>query len=113
MLGNLQSKRDWGSAEDYVLAMWLMLRQDDPGDYIIATGRQWSIADLLEVAFGYVNLDWHDHVTTSEEYCRPSDVCSLCGNAAKAAEDFDWRPEKKFADMIHEMVDHDRSLVAR
>jgi GDPmannose 4,6-dehydratase len=107
VLGNLDARRDWGYAKDYVQAMWLMLQQDKPDDYVIATGESHSVRDLLDVCFGYLNLDWHDHVEISQFYFRPSEVEHLMGDASKAARELGWRPTVNFEQLIRIMVDAD------
>ena len=107
VLGNLDARRDWGYAKDYVQAMWLMLQQDKPDDYVIATGESHSVRDLLDVCFGYLNLDWHDHVEISPFYFRPSEVEHLMGDASKAARELGWRPTVNFEQLIRIMVDAD------
>jgi GDPmannose 4,6-dehydratase len=106
-LGNLDSKRDWGHARDYVEAMWMMLQQDKPDDYVIATGVQWSVRQLAETAFGMAGLDWQDYVQVDEAYFRPAEVPDLCGDASKARQVLGWRPRTTFRDMIREMLEHD------
>ncbi|HEV2013399.1 MAG TPA: GDP-mannose 4,6-dehydratase [Candidatus Dormibacteraeota bacterium] len=106
-LGNLEAKRDWGHAKDYVQAMWLMLQQDKPDDYVIATGLQWSIRQLAELAFGQVGLDWHEHVEVDKAYFRPAEVPDLRGDPAKARANLGWRPTITFAEMIREMLEFD------
>jgi GDPmannose 4,6-dehydratase len=106
-LGNLESKRDWGHAKDYVQAMWLMLQQDKPDDYVIATGVQWTIRQLAELAFGLVGLDWQDHVEVDKAYFRPADVPDLRGDASKARARLGWRPTIAFPEMIREMLESD------
>ena len=106
-LGNLDAKRDWGHARDYVQAMWLMLQQDKPDDYVIATGVQWSIRQLVELAFGLVGLDWQDYVEVDKAYFRPAEVPDLRGDPAKARAKLGWRPKITFAEMIREMLEFD------
>jgi len=106
-LGNLESKRDWGHARDYVEAMWLMLQQEKPDDYVIATGVQWSIRQLVELAFGLVGLDWQEHVEVDQAYFRPAEVPDLRGDASKARLKLGWRPKITFPEMIREMLEHD------
>jgi GDPmannose 4,6-dehydratase len=107
VLGNLDARRDWGYAKDYVQAMWLMLQQDKPDDYVIATGESHSVRDFLDVCFGYLNLDWHDHVEISPSYFRPAEVEHLMGDASKAARELGWRPTVNFEQLIKIMVDAD------
>ena len=90
-LGNLDARRDWGHARDYVRAMWTMLQQDKPGDYVVATGRSASIRDLCDLAFSIVGLNWQDHVRTDPKALRPAEVDYLCGDARKAQEALGWQ----------------------
>ncbi|HEY8737648.1 MAG TPA: GDP-mannose 4,6-dehydratase [Candidatus Dormibacteraeota bacterium] len=106
-LGNLDSKRDWGYAPDYVEAMWLMLQQEKPEDYVIATGKQWSVKQLAEVAFGLVGLEWRKYVEVDQAYLRPAEVPDLCGDSSKARAALGWSPKTGFEDMIREMLEHD------
>jgi GDPmannose 4,6-dehydratase len=106
-LGNLDARRDWGFAPDYVRAMWLMLQQAKPDDYVVATGVTRSVRELVEVAFGYAGLDWRKHVVTDPKFVRPAEVDVLVGNARKAKEQLGWHPTVTFEDMIAKMVDAD------
>ena len=106
-LGNLDSKRDWGYAPDYVEAMWLMLQQEKPDDYVIATGQQWSVRELAEIAFGLVGLEWRSYVEVDQAYLRPAEVPDLCGDSAKARAALGWAPKTRFEEMIREMLEHD------
>lgn len=106
-LGNLDAKRDWGYAPDYVEAMWLMLQQEKPDDYVIATGQQWSVRQLAELAFGLVGLEWRNYVEVDQAYMRPAEVPDLCGDPAKARTALAWAPKTSFDDMIREMLAHD------
>jgi len=106
-LGNLEAKRDWGHARDYVQAMWLMMQQDAPDDYVIATGNQWSIRQLAEMAFGLAGLDWEDYVEVDQAYFRPAEVPDLCGDPSKARLKLGWRPTITFEQMIREMLESD------
>ncbi|NLD71805.1 MAG: GDP-mannose 4,6-dehydratase [Chloroflexi bacterium] len=106
-MGNLDARRDWGYAGDYVRAMWLMLQQERPEDYVVATGIQHSVRELLECAFGYVGLDYHDYVTVDESLLRPADVEQLVGDCSKARRQLGWEPQVSFEELIHMMVDHD------
>ncbi|HLH37767.1 MAG TPA: GDP-mannose 4,6-dehydratase [Bryobacteraceae bacterium] len=106
-LGNLEARRDWGHALDYVDAMWRMLQQDRPDDYVIATGITHSVREFAELAFSYAGLDYRDYVVTDTELYRPAEVDLLTGNAAKAREKLGWRHIRNFEDIIREMVDHD------
>ena len=112
-LGNLEAKRDWGFAGDYVRAMWLMLQQDKPDDYVVATGRQHSVGELVELAFGCVGLGWKEHVEIDPELFRPAEVNTLCGNAAKARAVLGWEPAVTFPELVRMMVDADLERVAR
>ncbi len=109
-LGNLDARRDWGYAGDYVEAMWLMLQQDEPDDYVIATGEAHSVREFLEVAFGHVNLDWRDWVEQDPRYLRPTEVHHLCGDASKARARLGWRPKVSFRELVRMMVEHDLEL---
>jgi len=106
-LGNLDAKRDWGFAGDYVEAMWLMLQQDTPDDYVIATGEAHSVRDFLVEAFGYLGLDWQKHVEIDPRYFRPSEVDLLRGDATKARSVLGWAPKVSFQDLVRMMVDND------
>ena len=106
-LGNLDAKRDWGYAKEYVEAMWLMLQQDRPDDYVVATGETHSVRELCEVAFGLVGRDWQDHVRIDEGYLRPTEVDELRGDASKAEQVLGWRPRTGFAELIRIMVEAD------
>lgn len=106
-MGNLDSKRDWGYAKDYVKAMWLMLQQDTPDDYVIATGETHSIREFLDLAFGYVNLDWHNYVEFDERYLRPAEVELLIGDPAKARQKLGWEPTVTFKQLVALMVEAD------
>jgi GDPmannose 4,6-dehydratase len=106
-LGNLEAKRDWGYAQDYVEAMWRMLQQDQPDDYVVATGEAHTVREFCEVAFAHVGLDWQKHVTVDPRYFRPSEVDTLLGDATKAKKVLGWEPKVKFADLVKLMVDAD------
>jgi len=106
-LGNLDAKRDWGFAGDYVKAMWLMLQQDKPGDFVIATGRTHSVKDLVEIAFGHVGLNYKDYVITDPRFVRPAEVDLLLGDASHAKEKLGWEPTVTFEKLIEMMVDAD------
>lgn len=110
-LGNLDARRDWGFAGDYVKAMWLMLQKDTPEDYVIATGETHSVEDFLNEAFGCVNLDWHDYVVQDPRFMRPAEVDLLVGDASKAGHDLGWEPAVSFRELVHMMVDADLELV--
>jgi GDPmannose 4,6-dehydratase len=106
-LGNLDAQRDWGYAPEYVEAMWLMLQQPGPDDYVVATGEMHSVRELVEAAFGYVGLDWETHVRIDPRYLRPTEVDELRGDASKAARILDWRPRTRFAELVRIMLAHD------
>jgi len=106
-LGNLESRRDWGHAKEYVRAMWMMLQQDEPEDYVIATGEQHSVREFAEVAFGRMGLDYRDHVVIDPQLMRPAEVETLLGDATKAKRQLGWSYTVKFTDLVHEMVDAD------
>jgi GDPmannose 4,6-dehydratase len=106
-LGNLDSKRDWGYAKDYVQAMWLMLQQDTPDDYVIATGETHSIREFLEIAFNHVNLDWNNYVEFDPRYLRPTEVDLLIGDPTKATTKLGWKQSVTFTELVHLMVDTD------
>jgi GDPmannose 4,6-dehydratase len=113
VMGNLDSKRDWGFAGDYVRAMWLMLQQDKPEDYVVATGETHSIHELLDVAFSHLQLDYRDFIEFNTKYTRPSEVDVLLGDATKARESLGWVPEVDFKGLITMMVEHDLELARR
>jgi GDPmannose 4,6-dehydratase len=106
-MGNLDALRDWGYAGDYVKAMWLMLQQDEPDDYVIATGETHSVRELLEVAFGYVGLDYRQYVVIDPAFVRPAEVDLLLGDSSKASSKLGWKREVDFRQLIEMMVDHD------
>ena len=110
-LGNLDAKRDWGYAKDYVEAMWLMLQQEQPDDYVIATGETHSVREFLEEAFGYVGLDWQDYVEIDPKYYRPAEVDLLVGDASKARRELEWEPKTAFKDLVRLMLDADLEAV--
>jgi GDPmannose 4,6-dehydratase len=107
LLGNLEAKRDWGYAKDYVEAMWLMLQQPEPDDYVVATGETYSVRDFLEEAFSCVGLDWRDYVKTDPKYLRPAEVDLLLGDATKARQALGWQPRVHFKELVRLMVDAD------
>ncbi len=109
-LGNLEARRDWGFAGDYVEAMWLMLQQDEPDDYVIATGESHSVREFLELAFEMLGLDWRRHVEIDPRYFRPTEVDYLLGDASKAREKLGWRPRVSFEELVRMMVEHDLEL---
>jgi GDPmannose 4,6-dehydratase len=112
-LGNLDAKRDWGYAADYVRAMWLMLQQDQPDDFVIATGETHSVREFCEVAFGHVGLSWEDHVVVDERFFRPAEVDLLVGDSTKAHRVLGWKPDVTFAELVTMMVDSDLQSVRR
>jgi GDPmannose 4,6-dehydratase len=107
VLGNLDARRDWGYAPEYVEAMWRMLQQPTPSDYVIATGEMHTVRELCEVAFGLVGLDWQAYVRTDERYLRPNEVDELCGEASRAAAVLGWQPHVRFAELVEMMLDAD------
>ncbi len=111
LLGNLDSKRDWGYSPDYVESMWMMLQQDTPDDYVIATGKDHTIREFLDVAFNHVGIsDWSKYVKQDERYMRPAEVAVLCGDSTKAREKLGWKPTTSFEQMVSNMVDNDLEL---
>jgi GDPmannose 4,6-dehydratase len=112
-LGNLDAQRDWGFAGDYVDAMWRMLQQDTPADYVVATGETHSVRDFCELAFGHVDLAWQDHVVVDERFFRPAEVDLLVGDASRARDVLGWVPRTSFPELVSMMVDADLDLVAR
>ena len=111
-LGNLDAKRDWGFAGDYVEAMWLMLQQDEPDDYVVSTGETHSVREFCQLAFDRVGLNWEDHVVIDERFFRPAEVDLLVGDPAKAAKVLDWTPKTSFEQLVHMMVDADMALLS-
>jgi GDPmannose 4,6-dehydratase len=109
-LGNLESKRDWGYAPEYVEAMWLMLQQDKPEDYVIGSGEAHSVKEFLKEAFGYVNLDWRRYVKIDPRYFRPTEVEFLLADASKAKKELGWEPKVTFKELVRIMVDSDMEL---
>ena len=109
-LGNLEAQRDWGYAKDYVRAMHLMLQQDQPDDFVVATGRTHSVRELCQRAFAHAGLDYRDFVVSREEFFRPSEVNVLQGNAAKAKAILGWQPLMSFEELVNMMVDHDLAI---
>jgi GDPmannose 4,6-dehydratase len=106
-LGNLDARRDWGHAREYVKAMWLMLQQDEPEDYVIATGEQHSVREFAELAFSHLGLDYRDHVVVDPQFQRPADVETLLGDASKARKKLSWKYGVTFKELVHEMVEAD------
>jgi GDPmannose 4,6-dehydratase len=109
-LGNLDARRDWGYAPDYVEAMWLMLQQPEPDDYVIATGEAHSVREFLEEAFGLLGLDPYAYVEIDPRYFRPTEVDFLLGDASKAREKLGWQPRVTFKELVRMMVEHDLEL---
>jgi GDPmannose 4,6-dehydratase len=112
-LGNLDAERDWGYAKDYVEAMWMMLQEDEPDDYVIATGEAHSVRELVDAAFAHVGLDPAEHVRIDERYLRPAEVEHLIGDPSKAREKLGWSPSTSFEEMVKRMVDSDLELLGR
>jgi GDPmannose 4,6-dehydratase len=112
-LGNLDAKRDWGFAGDYVKAMWMMLQADAPDDYAVATGESYSVRQFLEAAFGQAGLDWEEYVVIDPRYFRPSEVDHLEGDSSKMRKALGWKPEVTFAQLVKMMVDHDLDMAKR
>ena len=106
-LGNLDARRDWGFAGDYVDAMWRMLQRDEPDDYVIGTGRTWAVRDLVEQAFAVVDLDWRDYVRQDERFFRPAEVDLLVANPARAEAELGWKPKVQFPELVRMMVEAD------
>jgi GDPmannose 4,6-dehydratase len=109
-LGNLEAKRDWGYAKDYVEAMWLMLQAKAPLDLVIATGETHSVTEFLDSSFGHLGLDWREHIRTDPRYLRPSEVDLLLGDATLAEQHLGWKPRTSFVDLVKLMTDHDLEL---
>lgn len=109
-LGNLDAKRDWGYAKDYVQAMWLMLQQEQPDDYVVATGETHSVREFLDLAFGYVNLNWQDYVEFDQRYLRPTEVELLLGDPTRAQQKLNWQPSVSFEQLVQLMVEADLQL---
>ncbi|MBV8281808.1 MAG: GDP-mannose 4,6-dehydratase, partial [Candidatus Eremiobacteraeota bacterium] len=112
-LGNMEARRDWGDARDYVRAMWLMLQQPKPDDYVIATGTTRSVQDLVAAAFGHVGLDWKKYVVIDQRFIRPAEVDVLVGDPSKAKRVLGWEPQITFEQMIAEMVDADMARLRK
>jgi GDPmannose 4,6-dehydratase len=111
-LGNLDAQRDWGYAADYVQAMWSMLQQDEPGDYVVATGETHPVRELCQIAFDQVGLDWQKYVVVDEQFMRPAEVDLLIGDPTKAREKLGWKPEVGFEELVRMMVDADLAALA-
>jgi GDPmannose 4,6-dehydratase len=112
-LGNLDAKRDWGFAGDYVETMWLMLQQDKPDDYVIATGETHSVREFLDEVFCHLDMDWHKYVETDPRYLRPSEVDCLLGDASKAKRVLKWEPKVSFKELARLMTDADMEIARR
>ena len=112
-LGNLEAKRDWGHAEDYVRAMYLMLQQAEPDDYVVATGETHSVREFCEIAFSQVGLDYRDYVIEDPRFYRPAEVDLLVGNADKAARKLGWKPTRTFDQLVSEMVNNDMEQLSQ
>ena len=110
-LGNLEPERDWGFAGDYVRAMWLMLQEDEPADYVVGTGETHSVKEFCQIAFDHVQLDWRDYVTRDPRFIRPAEVDQLISDPSKAREKLGWEPQVSFEELVHLMVDADLALV--
>ena len=112
-LGNLDSKRDWGYSPDYVESMWLMMQQDKPDDYVIATGESHSIREFLDIAFNRIGIEyWSNYVSQAKKYMRPAEIDVLCGDSTKARERLGWLPKTSFEDMVSRMVTNDINLLS-
>jgi GDPmannose 4,6-dehydratase len=112
-LGNLDSKRDWGFAGDYVQMMWMMLQQEKADDYVVATGKTWSVREFAEKAFGHAGLDFAKYVEFDKRYLRPAEVELLLGDPSKARDQLGWEPKTSFDELVAMMVEHDLELAAR
>ena len=111
-LGNLDAKRDWGYAPDYIEAMWLMLQQENPNDYVIATGHTYSIKEFLDIAFKHVGIeDWKPYIKQDPRFMRPAEVDVLRGDFTKASNDLNWKPKTSFVDLVKIMIDNDLKLL--
>ena len=112
-LGNLEAKRDWGFANDFVEAMWLMLQHDTPDDFVIATGESYSVREFVQATFEYLNLDWQKYIEIDPRYFRPTEVDYLLGDPSKAKRILGWEPKTSFNDLVQLMVNHDLELAER
>jgi GDPmannose 4,6-dehydratase len=112
-LGNMDARRDWGFAGDYVEAMWLMLQQDEPDDFVVATGSDYSVKEFVEEVFYMLDLDWKEYVEIDPRYYRPSEVKHLNGDASKARRKLGWQPRVSFKELVHMMVEHDLELAKK
>ncbi len=109
-LGNLDAQRDWGFAGDYVVAMWQMLQQPKPSDYVIATGETHSVREFCEIAFSHVGLDWQKHVVVDPDFYRPAEIHQLIGDSSRARQELGWSPTTTFPELVRSMVDHDMQV---
>ncbi len=112
-LGNLDAMRDWGFAGDYVEAMWMIMQQDKPDDYVVATGENHSVREFLELTFDHLQLDWHKYVELDDRYLRPTEVDLLIGDASKARKILGWQPKVRFQQLVEMMVEADLALAER
>jgi GDPmannose 4,6-dehydratase len=112
-LGNLEAKRDWGHAKVYVVAMWLMLQQDSPNDYVVSTGESHSVREFLEAVFSHLSLDWREYVEIDPYYFRPTEVDFLRGDSSKAHRNLNWKPKIAFQELVRIMTEHDLELAER
>ncbi|MGH8997273.1 MAG: GDP-mannose 4,6-dehydratase, partial [Acidimicrobiales bacterium] len=112
-MGNLDAQRDWGYAADYVRAMWLMVQEDTPTDYVVASGETHSVRELCEIAFNVVDLNWEDHVVVDEQFMRPAEVDLLVGDPSRAAEELGWKREVEFPELVAMMVEADLATLRR
>jgi GDPmannose 4,6-dehydratase len=112
-MGNMEAVRDWGYAKEYVEAMWLMLQQDTPQNYIIATNAAHTIQDLCDIAFSRADMDWRVHVKSDEQFLRPTEIGASRGDYSKAKAELGWEPHTSFKDLIHMMVDEDIKLMSK
>ena len=110
-LGNLEAKRDWGFAGDYVRATWLMMQHPVPDDFVVATGKTHSVREFCEIAFDRAGLDWKKHVVVRPEFYRPAETYALQGDASKARRELGWEPTVAFQELVEMMVDHDLNLI--
>jgi GDPmannose 4,6-dehydratase len=111
-LGNLDAQRDWGYAGDYVEAMWLMLQQDEPSDYVVSSDETHSVREFVELAFGRAGLNWEDHVVIDEKFMRPAEVDLLIGDSSKVRNELGWKPKVAFPELVDMMVDADLALLS-
>lgn len=109
-LGNLEARRDWGHAQEYVRAMWLMLQQDEPDDYVVCTGEAHTVREFLEIGFGHVGLNYRDYVVVDPQFLRPAEVEVLLGDPSKARRKLGWKYDLSFPDLVREMVEEDLKI---